>query len=150
MEYTRAEILNGVWLTHIRSDKFKTACLSLTLLTQLQRETAAMNALLPLVLRRGTARYPDMEAISRRLDELYGAAVEPVVRRIGEIQCLGFFASVPEEDYLPAGADVLRGTCELMGQLLLFPNTRGGLLLPNYVDSERSKLIEMIRALLND
>ena len=150
MEYTRAEILNGVWLTHIRSDKFKTACLSLTLLTQLQRETAAMNALLPLVLRRGTARYPDMEAISRRLDELYGAAVEPVVRRIGEIQCLGFFASVPEEDYLPAGADVLRGTCELMGQLLLFPNTRGGLLLPNYVDSERSKLIEMIRARLND
>ena len=150
MEYTRAEITNGVWLTHIRSDKFKTACLSVTLLTQLQRESAAMNALLPLVLRRGTARYTDMEAISRRLDELYGAAIEPVVRRIGEIQCLGFFASVPEEDYLPAGADTLRGTCELMGQMLLSPNTRGGLLLPDYVDSERDKLIEMIRARLND
>ena len=150
MEYTRAEIINGVWLTHIRSDKFKTACLSITLLTQLQRESAAMNALLPLVLRRGTARYTDMEAISRRLDELYGAAIEPVVRRIGEIQCLGFFASVPEEDYLPAGADTLRGTCELMGQMLLAPNTRGGLLLPDYVDSERDKLIEMIRAQLND
>ena len=150
MEYTRAEIINGVWLTHIRSDKFKTACLSITLLTQLQRESAAMNALLPLVLRRGTARYTDMEAISRRLDELYGAAIEPVVRRIGEIQCLGFFASVPEEDYLPAGADTLRGTCELMGQMLLEPNTRGGLLLPDYVDSERDKLIEMIRARLND
>ena len=150
MEYTRAEITNGVWLTHIRSDKFKTACLSITLLTQLQRESAAMNALLPLVLRRGTARYTDMEAISRRLDELYGAAIEPVVRRIGEIQCLGFFASVPEEDYLPAGADTLRGTCELMGQMLLAPNTRGGLLLPDYVDSERDKLIEMIRARLND
>ena len=150
MEYTRAEIINGVWLTHIRSDKFKTACLSITLLTQLQRESAAMNALLPLVLRRGTARYTDMETISRRLDELYGAAIEPVVRRIGEIQCLGFFASVPEEDYLPAGADTLRGTCELMGQMLLAPNTRGGLLLPDYVDSERDKLIEMIRARLND
>ena len=150
MEYTRAEIINGVWLTHIRSDKFKTACLSITLLTQLQRESAAMNALLPLVLRRGTARYTDMEAISRRMDELYGAAIEPVVRRIGEIQCLGFFASVPEEDYLPAGADTLRGTCELMGQMLLAPNTRGGLLLPDYVDSERDKLIEMIRARLND
>ena len=150
MEYARSEIQNGVWLTHIRSDKFKTACLSITLLTQLRRETAAMNALLPLVLRRGTARYGDMEAISRRLDELYGAAIEPVVRRIGEIQCLGFYASVPEEDFLPAGADTLRGTCELMGQMLLAPNTRGGLLLPDYVDSERGKLIEMIRARLND
>ena len=37
-----------------------------------------------------------------------------------------------------------------MGQMLLSPNTRGGLLLPDYVDSERGKLIEMIRARLND
>ena len=150
MEYAREEIMNGVHLTHVRSDKFKSACLSVTLLTQLRRETAAMNALLPQVLRRGTARWGDMEAISRRLDELYGTAIEPVVRRIGEIQCVGFFASIPEEEYLPAGAETLRGACELLGQLLLAPNTRGGLLLPQYVDSERDKLLEAIRARLND
>ncbi|MBQ1576193.1 MAG: insulinase family protein [Oscillospiraceae bacterium] len=150
MEYARSELMSGVWLTHIRTDKFKTACLSVSLLTQLRRETAAMNALLPQVLRRGTAAYGDMEAISRRLDELYGAAIEPVVRRFGEIQSLGFFASVPEEEFLPTGADTLRGTCELLGQLLCAPNTRGGLLLPQYVDSERDKLLEAIRARIND
>ena len=150
MEYARAELMSGVWLTHVRTDKFKTACLSVSLLTQLRRETAAMNALLPQVLRRGTALYGDMEAISRRLDELYGAAIEPVVRRFGEIQSVGFFASIPEEAYLPKGADTLRGTCELLGQLLCAPNTRGGLLLPQYVDSERDKLLEAIRARLND
>ena len=150
MEYARSELMSGVWLTHVRTDKFKTACLSVSLLTQLRRETAAMNALLPQVLRRGTARYGDMEAISRRLDELYGAAIEPVVRRFGEIQSLGFFASVPEEELLPDGADTLRGTCELLGQLLCAPNTRGGLLLPQYVDSEREKLLEAIRARIND
>ena len=150
MEYTRSEIMNGVTLTHIRSDKFKTSCMSVNLLTQLRRETAAMNALLPMVLRRGTARYGDMEAVSRRLDELYGAAIEPVIRRIGEIQCVGFYASVPEEDFLPAGSDTLRGVCELLGQMLLTPKTRGGLLLPDYVDGEREKLLEMIRARLND
>ena len=83
MALTRTEILPGVWLSHLRSDKFKTACLSLTLLTQLGRETAAYNALLTYVLRRGTRSYPDMEALSSRMDELYGAAIEPVVRRIG-------------------------------------------------------------------
>ena len=150
MEYARSEIMSGVWLTHVRTDKFKTACLSVSLLTQLKRETAAMNALLPQVLRRGTARYGDMEAVSRRLDELYGAAIEPVVRRFGEIQSVGFFASVPEEEFLPAGADTLRGACELLGQLLCAPNTRGGLLLPQYVDSERDKLLEAIRARVND
>ncbi len=150
MDLTRSEILPGVWLNHLRTDKFKTACLSVTLLTQLKRETAAMNALIPYVLRRGTTRSPDMEAISARLETLYGAGIEPVVRRIGEIQCLGFYASVPEEDYLPGGRDVLRQTTELLGELLLSPATRGGLLLPKYVDSEKEKMLETIRSRVND
>ncbi len=150
MELTRSEILPGVWLSHLRTDKFKTACLSLTLLTQLRRDTAAMNALIPYVLRRGTTRSPDMEAISARLEALYGTAIEPVVRRIGEIQCLGFYASIPEEDYLPGGKGVLQKATQLLGELLLSPATRGGLFLPRYVDSEREKMLETIRSRVND
>lgn len=150
MEITRTELMPGVWLNHLRSDKFKTACMSLTLLTQLKRDSASMNALIPYVLRRGTTRYGDMEALSARLEELYGAAVEPVVRRIGEIQCVGFYASLPEREYLPGGQDVLRDTAELMGELLLSPATRGGLLLPQYVDSERDKMLDTIRSRINE
>ena len=150
MQVKRSEIMPGVWLNYLHSDKFKTACLSLSLLTQLRRETAAQNALIPYVLRRGTTMYPDMEALSARMDELYGAIIEPVVRRVGEIQCLGFYASIPEEDFLPAGTQVLQPACELLGQLLLSPATRGGLLLPQYVDSERDKLVERIRSRVND
>lgn len=109
MEFNRTELMPGVFLSHLRSDKFKTACMSVTLLTQLRRETAAMNAVIPFVLRRGTTRYRDMEQLSRRMDELYGAAVEPVVRRIGEIQCIGFYGSFPEPDYLPGGEALLGG-----------------------------------------
>ncbi len=150
MEFNRNELMPGVFLSHLRSDKFKTACMSVTLLTQLRRETAAMNAVIPFVLNRGTTRYGDMEKLSRRMDELYGAAVEPVVRRIGEIQCIGFYGSFPEPDYLPGGEALLGDTCALMAQLLLDPATRGGLLLPQYVDSEREKLLDIIRSRMND
>lgn len=150
MEFNRTELMPGVFLSHLRSDKFKTACMSVTLLTQLRRETAAMNAVIPFVLNRGTTRYGDMEQLSRRMDELYGAAVEPVVRRIGEIQCIGFYGSFPEPDYLPGGEALLGDTCALMAQLLLDPATRGGLLLPQYVDSEREKLLDIIRSRVND
>lgn len=150
MKFNRTELMPGVFLSHLRSDKFKTACMSVTLLTQLRRETAAMNAVIPFVLRRGTTRYSDMEQLSRRMDELYGAAVEPVVRRIGEIQCIGFYGSFPEPDYLPGGEALLGDTCALMAQLLLDPVTRGGLLLPQYVDSEREKLLDIIRSRMND
>lgn len=150
MEYSRNELMPGVFLTHLRSDKFKTACMSVNLLTQLQRETAAMNALIPQVLRRGTARYKDMEQLSRRMDELYGTAIEPTIRRVGEIQVLGFFASFPEGDYLPGGEMLLNEAAGLMAELLLAPNTRGGLLLPDYVESEKEKLLELIRSRVNE
>lgn len=150
MERTRTELLPGVFLSHLQTDKFKTACLSISLLTQLNRETAAMNALIPAVLRRGTTRYRDMEQLAVRMDELYGTAIEPVIRRVGEIHCLGFFASFPEPAYLPGGQNLLGEVCALTAELLLAPNTRGGLLLPQYVDSEKEKLADLIRSRVND
>ena len=150
MEYSRVEIRPGVWLTHLREDKFKTACFSAVLLSQLNRETAAMNALIPFVLRRGTSACPDMEALSARMEELYGTAIEPSIRRIGEIQCCGFFASFPEDDFLPEGEGVLADALGLTVDLLLAPVTRGGLLLPAYVESERENLLDLIASRLNN
>ena len=150
MEVSRVEVRPGVWLTHMREDKFKTACFSVYLLSQLKRETASMNALIPFVLRRGTGSYPDMESLAARMESLYGTAIEPVVRRIGEIQCFGFYASFPEDDFLPAGEAVLGDAIELTLSLLLSPVTRGGLLLPAYVDSERENLLDMIASRMNN
>ena len=42
MVTTRKKIMPGVWLTALRTDKFKTGCLSVSLLTQLSRDTASM------------------------------------------------------------------------------------------------------------
>ena len=150
MDYRREELLPGVWLTALRTGKFKTGTLTLTLLSQLDAETASMHALIPSVLRRGTVSLPDMESIASRLDSLYGAQAESAVRRVGEVQCSGFFSSFPEDRLLPERASLLRQVSALLGELLLRPNTRGGLLLPDYVNSERDKLCERIRAQKND
>lgn len=150
METVRCELIPGVWLTALRSDKFKTGCLSINLLTQLNRETAALNAVLPFVLRRGTRYHPDMETIAAELDSLYGTGIEPIVRKIGEIQCIGFYASFPDEKYLPQGSDVFEKAANLACELLLAPSTRGGLLIPAYVESEKEKLLDLIRSRVND
>ena len=44
----------------------------------------------------------------------------------------------------------LENAAALLGELLLSPSTRGGLLLPQYVDSEREKLLDIIRSRMND
>ncbi|MEG0036317.1 MAG: insulinase family protein, partial [Oscillospiraceae bacterium] len=73
MNTTTELIAPNVVLTCLKTNKFKTGCLSINLLAPLSRETASKNALIPKVLRRGTATLPDMASISARLDTLYGA-----------------------------------------------------------------------------
>ncbi len=97
MERIRTEILPGVWLTALRTDKFKTAWLSVNLLTQLRRSTAACTAVLPYVLRRGSTRLPDLETIAAELESLYGASITPSVRKLGEIQAVGFEAEFADD-----------------------------------------------------
>ncbi len=141
---------SGVYLTAVQSERFKTGCLSVTLLTEHTKKTAALNAVLPYVLRRGTAGLPDMEAIAGRLDSLYGARIEPTLRKRGETAALGFFADFPDGDFLPGRPDLLSPTAQLLGEVLLSPATSGGRLRADYVESERDKLIEDIEAEIND
>ena len=62
----------GVTLRAMQTDKFKTACFSLSFLRPLRQEEAGMNALLPSVLLRGSKKTPSIRAIAGRLDGLHG------------------------------------------------------------------------------
>ena len=149
-QVTRRELMPGVWLRAIHTDKFKSSYLGLTMLTPLERETAAANALIPAVLRRGTAEHPDLEALSAALDELYGGAIEPVVRRKGETQCVGFVASFLDDAYALEGEPILEPAAALLGELLLSPRTEGEGFLPDYVRQEQNNLLDRIRGQIND
>ena len=76
MYENRREIMQDVFLTYLPARKFKTSRLTVNLIAGLDRASASANALLPAVLSRGTARYPDMEQLSAAMDTLYGATVE--------------------------------------------------------------------------
>jgi len=150
LEIKRKEILPDVWLNCLQTDKFKSDCLSLSLLTQLERDTVSANALIPRVLSRGTAFHPDMDSISAACDELYGARILPIVRKKGEVLALGFYAGFIADRFTPGGEKLLEPVSQLLGEMLLSPATRGGLFMKNYVESEKEKLVDDIRARIND
>lgn len=147
---TELELMRGVRLTCVRAERFKTGYLSMTLLTPHAKKTASLNAALPYVLRRGTARLPDMESIAARLDSLYGARIDPAIRKKGETAAIGFCADFPDGAFLPGNPDILSPVAALMGEILLSPATRGGRLRADFVESERRNLIDDINAEIND
>lgn len=150
MTIQRMELMPGVWLTIVRTSKFKSSYWALRLMTKLSSDTAALNALIPYVLRRGTARLSDLDALSGELDALYGGEVEPVIYKCGDMQCVGFDASFLDDAYLPEGEGVLEQVAQLLGDFLLHPATRNGRLRREYVKGEQENLIQMIRSRANN
>ena len=89
----------GITLRCIRAERFKQSCLSVQLLRPMKKEEAALNALLPAVLLRGSKNYPDLKRITEKLDDLYGASVGTLVRRIGDYQSTGFYCGFIDDRY---------------------------------------------------
>ena len=144
------QLTPGVTLRHYPDKRFKTAVLSVQFQRPLCREEAAQNALLSAVLLRGTVKNPDMRSITARLDELYGAHISPLMRRIGDIQTIGLFLSCLEDRFALPGDRVLAPSLELLREILLEPKLVGGLFDPEFVESEKKNLIADIESELND
>lgn len=140
----------NVTLYAMQTDKFKTGCFSVNFLRPHTAETAELDALLPSVLLRATERWPNIRAISTRLDELYGAAFGTLLRRKGEVKLLGFYADFAEEAFLPAGEEVFGPMVEFLNQVLYHPLLRAGCFCPENVEGEKQNLINAIEAALND
>jgi len=144
------ELLPGVQLRCFRDTRFKQGCLSFQLLRQMTAEEAALNALLPAVLLRGTNRHPNLRAITHRLDELYGAAVSTLVRRVGDYQTTGVYCGFMDDRFALEGDRVLSSMVEFLEEILLDSPLEDGSFLPSFVESEKKNLIATIESQLND
>ena len=80
------EILPGVTLRCYPDHRFKQGCLSFSMIRPMGADEAALNALIPAVLLRGTQHHPDLQTITWKLDDLYGASLSTQVRRVGDCQ----------------------------------------------------------------
>ena len=144
------ELMPGVTLRCCLDQRFKQGGLSLQLVRPMRREEAGLNALLPAVLLRGSEDHPDLRAITLKLDELYGASVSTLVRRIGDYQTTGLFCGFMDDRFALPGDRVMEPMLSFLGELLLRPCVRDGAFFREIVESEKKNLIATIEAERND
>ena len=149
-QVTRKKLGAGVNLTCVTTPRFKRAVLRVMLLLPLGGPDAALRACLPQVLRRGTAKLPDLRAIGEALDELYGARIESAVRKEGETLCIGFLSDCIDEAYAPGAAGLTARVIRLLADLLYDLYLQDGVFCPDYTAGERENLIDRIAAQKND
>ena len=144
------ELFPGVTLRCCRDDRFKQSVLSLQFLRPMCREEAALNALLPAVLLRGTKSAPDMRSITLKLDDLYGASVGALVRRIGDVQCTGLSCGFIDDRFTLEGDRLLAPMMAFLEEILVDPVTENGVFQDAYVQTEKQNLIWTIESQRND
>ena len=144
------EIFPGITLRCYPDHRFKQGCLSIQIVRPMDSREAAMNALLPAVLLRGSQDHPDLRDITLRLDDLYGASVSALVRRVGDYQTTGFYAGFMEDRFAMEGDKILEPMVEFLRELLLRPATENGVFRKDFVESEKKNLISTIESQLND
>lgn len=140
----------GVTLRCCRDSRFKQGAFSVQLVAPMAEATAAMNALLPAVLLRGTARCPDLRAVTRALDDLYGATLSPLVRRVGDYQTTGLYCGFMDDRFALPGDQVFRRVTDFTREVLLSSPLLDGGFLPEYVEGEKVNLISTIESERND
>ena len=137
-----------------QTKKFKTEMLSLSAVMPICEQKPYMTSLLLSVLLRGTKSYPDISALNRRLDYLYGTELSVRNFYRGDAQVFGLCANVLGKEYLPEDAPeretLLCDVVKIMKEVFFEPALdENGLLRSHYVESEKQLQCDAIRAKKN-
>ncbi len=151
MEPNRKILSPALALSCIKTEKFKTEMLSVSILSPIDRISSPRALLALSTLKRGTERYPSQRALDRRLGELYSTSVSIRCHKVGNCHLLGFCADMLGKEYTDDKTDVFGGTVELLCQLLFHPLTdESGCFLPAYMESEKNTQCDNIAAAINN
>jgi len=148
--FTRYSLAEGVNLYVQPTRKFKTTVVYVYFHLPLAPETVTSNALLPMVLARGSADYPTTAALSRHLDELYGASFGIDVSKRGEVQSIVFRMEVASEQHIPGESGLLQRSLETLAGLITRPALEGDGFKPDYFRQEADNLKQTIEGLINN
>lgn len=150
MPYKIQEIKRGIKTHMIQTNKFKTNLFAIFLSVPLNRESVTQNALIPAVLRRGTANLKTQEEISIVLENMYGATLDCGVEKIGDNQTLKFYLETLNDTFLPEQENLSKKAIELLLDVVFNPLTENGNLKKEYVDSEKKTIKRLIEGKIDN
>lgn len=151
MKDQKVEIKQGITLHKIETNLFKTNLLAVFLTMPLTRETVTKNALITAILRRGTMKMPTQEVISQNLEEMYGAAFDCGIEKIGDNHSIKFYLEAINDEFLPKKTDaILERSIEKLLEIVLDPLVENNGFKEQYVQEEKNNLKQMIEGKIDN
>lgn len=117
--FCRKRIGESVHFSSVTDKKFKHNRISALMVLPMVAEEAADNAVVPLLLRKGSRECPDFSSLNARLCELYGAELDADVGKWGGYQILEVSIKALDDRYALENEDVTAQCAQLLASILL-------------------------------
>jgi len=140
MEYKKQEIKKGINVHLIKTDNFKTDLMAVFLTTKLTRENVTKNAMIPMVLRKGSKNLENIEQINKHLEEMYGADFNCGVDKTGDNQVMKFYLETIDNEFLPTEEDLLSKGINTLLELTFNPKIENNAFDEEFINTEKEKL----------
>ena len=151
VEYNQIEIKKGIKLHTIQTNKFKTNLIAVMLTTELSKENVTKNALIPMILRRGTQKLKTQEEINKKLEEMYGASIGCGLEKTGDNQVLKFYIESVNDSFLPQKSEnMLKTSMQMLLEMIFEPYIENDTLKKQYVIQEKENLKQIIQGKIDN
>ena len=151
MKYNEIDIKGGIKLHTIKTDKFKTNLIAVFLTTKLNRENVTKNALISMILRRGSKNMNSQEEISKKMEEMYGASFDCGLDKTGDNQVLKFYIESINDNFLPKnGEKLLNESIKKLLEIIFNPYLENKGFKKEYVEQEKNNIKQRIEGKIDN
>ena len=101
--------------------------------------------MISLLFRRGSAKIPTQEELSKKLEEMYGSMFDSGLDKIGNNQVFKFYVETVNDEFLPqSNEEMWKKAIELILEITLNPYSENGSFKPEYFEQEKNTLTQLI------
>ncbi|RUT29774.1 insulinase family protein [Paenibacillus zeisoli] len=142
--------VNNIRIHVLPTKRFKTFAISVYAGIPLQEETVATTGLIPFVLRRGTASYPETTKFREQLEHLYGAGFGFDIYKRGDYQIVQLRMDTINDSFVNSEESLLEQSFSFLGEVLTQPVTENGSFRASYVAAEKETVRKKLESIIND
>ena len=150
MGNTTIKIKEGINLHIINLNKYKTNVISVFLSQKLDRKSITQEALIPAVLRLGTAGIKTQKELNKTLEEMYGANFNCGIEKIGDNHVLKFYIETINEEYTLNKEPIFEYALNLILEIIFNPLVEKAGFKKAYVEGEKENLKKLIESKIDN
>lgn len=150
MEKKTFSLKEGIKTHIIETDLFKTNLICLMLTVPITKEDVTKNALIPFLLKRGTANLKNQYEINKKLEQMYGAVYDCGIDKVGDNQLIKFYIEIVNEKFLPKKVDILKESIDTVLDIVFNPIMENETFKEEFLETEKNNLRKVIESRIDN